>query len=210
MNTKRLCPRALLTEREAVEIYLCRRSSSGHKVSTSALAEKYNISPKAIRDIWNRRTWAPETRHLWTENERPMIREKKTKTLFSPSQRPYHNFQPNNEIGYPTQQPFRFTDFNASDRHSPCSPCDICLNNWQRHPSPTELHLAAAPRPDAYTLSSAALEKAITFDVDSEWFRDAPAMLCPSAAIDCGAESDEAAFAAAAKDDPFHFDWPHW
>jgi hypothetical protein len=209
MNIKWLCPRALLTEREAVEIYLCRKSGSGHKVSTSALAEKYNISPKAIRDIWNRRTWAPETRHLWTDDERPMIREKKSKTSFSPSQRPPLNFQPN-KFGYPIQQPFRFTDFNTRDRQSSCSPCDICLDNWQHHPSPTELHLAAAPRPDAHMLSSAALEPAITFHVASEWFRDPSAMLCPSAAIDCGAESDEAVFLAAAKDDPFHFDWPHW
>jgi hypothetical protein len=157
----RLCPRVLMTEREAVEIYLCRKSGSGHKVSTSALAEKYNISPKAIRDIWNRRTWAPETRHLWTDDERPMIREKKSKTSFSSSQRPPHNFQPNPKTGYASkQQPFRFTDFNTHDRQSSCSPCDICLDNWQHHPSPIELHIpdqtptCCRPRPWSRPLRS--------------------------------------------------------
>ena len=41
------------------------------------LAKKYGVSPKAIRDIWNRRTWQNGTRHLWAENDKPMIRSKK-------------------------------------------------------------------------------------------------------------------------------------
>ena len=34
------------------------------------------MSPKAIRDIWNRRTWTQETRHLWIEGESQFIRRK--------------------------------------------------------------------------------------------------------------------------------------
>ena len=57
-----------MTEKEAVEIYLFRKYRPGHKVSTAMLSRQYNVSPKAIRDIWNRRTWAPETQHLWTDD----------------------------------------------------------------------------------------------------------------------------------------------
>ena len=75
-------PRALLTEQEAVEIYLYRKAASirpGKNDAllfgkSSAVATFYNISPKAVRDIWNRRTWIEETRHLWACGEKPMIR----------------------------------------------------------------------------------------------------------------------------------------
>jgi hypothetical protein len=36
----------------------------------------FNVSPKTIRDIWNRRTWATETRHLWKDGETQGIRKK--------------------------------------------------------------------------------------------------------------------------------------
>jgi hypothetical protein len=207
---QRLCPRALLTEREAVEIYLCRKkSSSGHKVSTNALANKYNVSPKAIRDIWNRRTWAPETRHLWTDGERPMIREKKSKTSFSPAERPADNFQPQTGNASThfrfgarssTLQPLPCTHHDRNDGQAPFSPCDVCINNWKHHPSAPESLLQL---PDINIPWRAALEPAHS---GSEWFRDAPTMPHPLSATD----SHEAAFPAAARDDPFHSDWPHW
>jgi hypothetical protein len=39
-----------------------------------------DVSPKAIRDIWNRRTWAAETQHLWGEGEVAMVRTKPHKS----------------------------------------------------------------------------------------------------------------------------------
>ena len=78
-------PRALLTEQEAVEIYQFRKAAAAHRAAghtahligrSSAVAMKYNISPKAVRDIWNRRTWTQETCHLWTDDEKPMLRTK--------------------------------------------------------------------------------------------------------------------------------------
>jgi hypothetical protein len=32
-------------------------------------SKKYNVSPKSIRDILNRRTWTKETRHLWAQDQ---------------------------------------------------------------------------------------------------------------------------------------------
>ena len=78
-------PRALLTEQQAIEIYQYRKAAAAHRPAghtahligrSSAVAMKYNISPKAVRDIWNRRTWTQETRHLWTDDEEPMLRTK--------------------------------------------------------------------------------------------------------------------------------------
>ena len=74
-------PRAILSKKQAVEIFLLRsigntspRSDACLYGRSSAVACKYRISPKAVRDIWNRRTWTVETRHLWIEDEQPMIR----------------------------------------------------------------------------------------------------------------------------------------
>ena len=77
--TARFRPRAVLSKADAIEIFLCRplkasRSQNGQKVTQ--LATQFNISPKAVRDIWSRRTWAPETQHLWTEGEAAMVRIK--------------------------------------------------------------------------------------------------------------------------------------
>ena len=76
-------PRAVLTEQEAAEIYQYRKVKKTHRSGeeadilhgkSAAVAAKYNISPKAVRDIWNRRTWTQVTRHLWTCDEKPMVR----------------------------------------------------------------------------------------------------------------------------------------
>ena len=79
-------PRAILTETQAIEIYTYRKmNNNSPKTDTrlsgrsAAVAEKFNVSPKAVRDIWNRRTWTQETQHLWTEDERPIIRTERIK-----------------------------------------------------------------------------------------------------------------------------------
>ena len=67
--------RIVLTACQAVEIYNQKPKSaeqcdlprfSGLSV---VIAEKYGVSPKTIRDIWNRRTWVFATKHLYTETE---------------------------------------------------------------------------------------------------------------------------------------------
>ena len=75
--------RAVLSKAQAVEIYLAAQAAREGGVDplqggiSARLAKRYGVSPKAIRDIWNRRTWTHETRHLWAANEQPMIRYKK-------------------------------------------------------------------------------------------------------------------------------------
>ena len=73
-------PRAVLTAVQAIEIYSLRpqfgfgpRSPQSflHTFGgqTLAVAKSFGVSPKTVRDIWNRRSWAPETRHLWAPGE---------------------------------------------------------------------------------------------------------------------------------------------
>eukprot|EP00292_Cryptomonas_paramecium_P034046 CAMPEP_0113700334 /NCGR_PEP_ID=MMETSP0038_2-20120614/23895_1 /TAXON_ID=2898 /ORGANISM="Cryptomonas paramecium" /LENGTH=79 /DNA_ID=CAMNT_0000623971 /DNA_START=17 /DNA_END=253 /DNA_ORIENTATION=- /assembly_acc=CAM_ASM_000170 len=62
--------RATLTSHQAVQIYALRMPSTFQPDSECAgsaklVAAKFNVSLKAVRDIWNRRTWADETSHLW-------------------------------------------------------------------------------------------------------------------------------------------------
>ena len=75
--------RAVLTKAQAIEIYLFAhavREAGADPLQggiSAKLAKEYGVSPKAIRDIWNRRTWTQETRHLWAAHEQPMMRYKK-------------------------------------------------------------------------------------------------------------------------------------
>lgn len=70
--------RAVLTNQQAAEIFQLRLSfgildSSRQHLFTSRSAQVskiYGVSPKAVRDIWNMRTWRHATKHLWTLQDR--------------------------------------------------------------------------------------------------------------------------------------------
>jgi hypothetical protein len=73
----------VLTDEKAIEIYCCKLSlirpdsfkSSLQgtvlrtKGQSARIAAQYGVSPKTIRDIWNRRTWSCTTAHLWHEEK---------------------------------------------------------------------------------------------------------------------------------------------
>jgi hypothetical protein len=69
--------RAVLTNQQAAEIFQLRLSfgildSTRQHLFTSRSAQvskMYGVSPKAVRDIWNMRTWRHATKHLWTEQD---------------------------------------------------------------------------------------------------------------------------------------------
>jgi len=56
--------RSRLAWADAVAIFKMKR----HKTSKTAarVAATYKITPKAVRDVWNRKTWIVATKHLWT------------------------------------------------------------------------------------------------------------------------------------------------
>jgi hypothetical protein len=41
----------------------------GSMLHCKAIAPKYGVTPKTIRDVWSGRSWAKTTRHLWTDEE---------------------------------------------------------------------------------------------------------------------------------------------
>eukprot|EP00292_Cryptomonas_paramecium_P013682 CAMPEP_0113664654 /NCGR_PEP_ID=MMETSP0038_2-20120614/1859_1 /TAXON_ID=2898 /ORGANISM="Cryptomonas paramecium" /LENGTH=223 /DNA_ID=CAMNT_0000579899 /DNA_START=11 /DNA_END=682 /DNA_ORIENTATION=+ /assembly_acc=CAM_ASM_000170 len=81
-------PRAVLSKEQAIQIYLYRKASSASLDpyllgNAAAVATIFRISPKTVRDIWNRRTWTEETQHLWTEGEQPVLRSKRRMMKYS-------------------------------------------------------------------------------------------------------------------------------
>ena len=65
--------RVVLSQQQSIEIFQLKYShgySSQHTASTK-LSRDYNVSPKAIRDIWNGRSWLSATSHLWNKEELP-------------------------------------------------------------------------------------------------------------------------------------------
>ena len=65
--------RIVLTAQQAADIYklkplLCETSDQPKiRGQSIPIANQYGVSPKTIRDIWNRRTWVVATKHLYTE-----------------------------------------------------------------------------------------------------------------------------------------------
>jgi hypothetical protein len=65
--------RAILTKQQAREIFGYKNgqgSESSHATSTF-LSKKFNISSKAIRDIWTGRSWLDATFDMWNIDDRP-------------------------------------------------------------------------------------------------------------------------------------------
>ena len=63
-HTNVICDRVRLTSDQAISIFNQRETKTKH--TAALLSAKYGISPKAIRDIWTRRSWVTETRLYWT------------------------------------------------------------------------------------------------------------------------------------------------
>jgi hypothetical protein len=66
----RLTPQIVLTKEQAIEIFLIKYTLS-HKSSltakSTALADKFKVSAKTVRDIWCGRSWLDATYDLWQE-----------------------------------------------------------------------------------------------------------------------------------------------
>eukprot|EP00960_Hanusia_phi_P031530 749343-Hanusia_phi.AAC.3 len=76
--------RAMINSEIAREIFMVAKTkidagSSWAPTSTSIqLGEKYGVTAKAIRDIWNKRTWAHATESMWSDEERASYKRMRT------------------------------------------------------------------------------------------------------------------------------------
>jgi hypothetical protein len=79
-----------ISHKEAVIIFLAgsRHSSYGSRGKLSdRLSKEFGITSKAVRDIWNLRTWARDTRPHWTPLDEETFMKKKSRAVFRNSTR---------------------------------------------------------------------------------------------------------------------------
>jgi hypothetical protein len=236
----KLRPRAVLTEDQAIHIYSQREKTDcfGYQSLRSAsLAKHFDVSPKTIRDIWNRRTWANETRHLWTEDEHPMIRTKKQRFALSSSLETESSKSISVDNGLPqhlpaqhaqkiSQSPANFfaslSAANPSQALQVSSPASV---SWIRLPAAQSL--PPRPTPTCCPSPIPLLDYAKSLRAETAPLHTSPYQphVTPSAEpplptawpwgpaggttrTDAGRDGWDAGIAAI--EDPFHSDWPHW
>ena len=79
-----------ISQAEAVIIFLAgsRHGSYGSRGKLSdRLSKEFGITPKAVRDIWNLRTWARDTRPHWTPLDEETFTKNKSRAVFRNSTR---------------------------------------------------------------------------------------------------------------------------
>ena len=76
MLTARPCPAlsqaakdSVINASQAIEIFLAKARRKSRDPASRMLAEEYGISMKAVRDIWNFRTWKWETMPYWSQKD---------------------------------------------------------------------------------------------------------------------------------------------
>jgi len=67
---------AKLDKEAAIAIYLAKASRTPGDSRSSALAAQYNITMKAVRDVWNLRTWTWTTMPYWTRSDQEIFMRK--------------------------------------------------------------------------------------------------------------------------------------
>ena len=195
---------------------------NGGKVAT-VLARQFNVSPKAVRDIWNRRTWVPETRHLWTKGETAMVRAKVTRSKLDdkdPSTCSIHHHWPpvsgtssraSRQLQHGSNQPAFFVQ-GLMQGSTPAF-CDQC--QWIESPTPAI---------EMQTDSSTVIMSPLAFNAEhlpnraqeQQQLQQATTPNARGPVMECrhtGGLVEGAAdgwLNCVAADDPFHADWPYW
>lgn len=102
------CARAKIVDGEAARIFEIMKENGGK--GSMDVADAFRISPKTVRDIWNKRTWVKQTRHLWAPAE-PTPRAQEMALLRRENRR-----RPGRPMGAKDTVP------RLSSRSGPCAP----------------------------------------------------------------------------------------
>jgi len=102
-----------ISQAEAVSIFLAgsRHGSYGNRGKlTDRLSKEFGITTKAVRDIWNLRTWARETRPHWTPLDEETFSKKKSRAALcnsqcKPTRQTHHNISKCTSRNSLTSQP---------------------------------------------------------------------------------------------------------
>ncbi len=182
-------PHAVLNQHQAVEIYRLRKSKTelGVWPRATAVSKLYGVSPKTIRDIWNRRTWIEQTKDMWADNEHrhlviskssspKIVRPSNNHAIFPNSTHQLHASENSVEQSTLTDKESMLAQPHDPFAHFmvPTTPKGLLLL-WNTNKTP--------PASLSSDLKAAA-------DALSIW--------------KVASASDKAA------NDPFHADWPHW
>eukprot|EP00960_Hanusia_phi_P048349 758889-Hanusia_phi.AAC.2 len=116
--------RAFLSVNDARDIYKYAQEHSrdGHwspTIASAQLSEKYAISPKAIRDIWNRRTWTTATYEFWSEEEKREFSVKKSMVAAIPKPQAQTGKKAGRPLGSKDTKPRKRRNSNAGTGSSP-------------------------------------------------------------------------------------------
>mmetsp|Transcript_26833 Transcript_26833/g.70527 ORF Transcript_26833/g.70527 Transcript_26833/m.70527 type:complete len:201 (+) Transcript_26833:95-697(+) len=87
--------RTVLTSEQAVEIYSYGRQSAKRSHphlyrNSTAVALRFNVSPKTVRDIWNRQAWAKATIEFWNKGDHAVKRPPRPKKFPDLSKSSWH------------------------------------------------------------------------------------------------------------------------
>ena len=226
-------PRTVLTKQQATKIYMIGQAARHcgldplYGGQSAKIAKMYCVSPKTIRDIWNRRTWQNETRHLWAETDKPMIRYKKFAVSSDQSACPTFSLT-RTAVAVPQQncatktcgQPLIKRTPNPSSFAEVAMDSEILTNPFERQ----ETYPAAA-RAQPQSGAPQPCGPAIDCDVDEIVAANLPPpkipqySQCAVAQGDCFLAADaawEGPFgtclppASEYDADPFHADWLYW
>jgi hypothetical protein len=212
-------PRAILTEKQAAEIYQYRISNSRFSPLGSAtiIARKYNVSPKTVRDIWNRRTWTQETRHLWSEDQQAMVRRDNRRcSTSSASNSSDSEHEPAcGRSSSASRRPSRAPIAWIENRDSGCgsSWCDFFVNSIKRSGSSEEWG-GHFQQPTAELVRDfGCCTAAAGPSVDEEEVEAGCGEGWGSPSLwrwEAGVGAWDFPCALGGSEDPFHGDWPHW
>ena len=182
-----------LTAHDAIDIYLAKALRSARDSSTSVLSKRYNITMKAVRDVWNLRTWAWATMPFWTRSDLEKFLRKhlcaqcKTNGVTSLASACKECAKPRRR-----GRPCRTGLFSASLRSDTADPRLIASTDAQGQQS-TQTSLQTRPSPwhdratIAYSVTSHSfptVQACTTCDVD-DWLRQADLHSMPVLHADC-------------------------
>ena len=190
--------RAILNERQAIEIFRVRYTNEVPRIKISALivAKRYGINEKTVRDIWKQRTWSHATGIL-DGSTVPMTTKKLGRPIGSKDK---HHRKPELPAGSCT----------TSDSPTSSSTLKRCAlpafhasrPNSERHDGPTEIHQDSAaqsmpfgsPRSESSPeAASPGGEDAASIDAQLHIWAHCGAPWVIDAALPLGAEPDSSA-----------------
>ena len=212
-------PKSLLSEDDVCRIFLagkpCAKSAT-RKLWTRgqilALAKKFQVTPKTIRDIWNRRTWKNTTSHLIECNSALLNQQVKLETKQHLSGHACTSLGPQGHQSFKT-----FETFFMPAQHQPSTAPEIDIDNCTvGGPSQTrrrpdlclEPHERFAKRPQSCE------EKSFRQQLCFHWPGDALLLAVAAHNHSREAENDElptqgGAAAGVSAADPFAGDWTY-